>query len=146
MNIEQIAAQICREVAELPDRNSPADWPEAMLVTHDELNRIVREAIAQMEAEQPVLIVEREPDYWSGGHFSEGRKPHIDPTKVWALPIGTRLYAHPQPTRGPLTEAESAQIVREASRGAATRRDGTTSTRIIRAVEAAHGITGEKQQ
>lgn len=56
------------------------------------------------------------------------------------------LYAAPQPTRGPLTEAESAQIVREASRGAATRRDGTTSTRIIRAVEAAHGITGEKQQ
>ena len=28
---------IVRQVAELPDRNSPEDWPEAMLVTQDEL-------------------------------------------------------------------------------------------------------------
>lgn len=47
---------------------------------------------------EPVLTVEREPDYWSGGHFHEGRKPHIDPTKVWALPIGTKLYTHPTPS------------------------------------------------
>jgi len=30
-----------RDVAELPDRNSPADWPEAMLVTADELRNIL---------------------------------------------------------------------------------------------------------
>jgi hypothetical protein len=46
---------------------------------------------------EPVLTVEREPDYWSGGYFHEGRKPYIAPTKVWALPIGTKLYATPQP-------------------------------------------------
>ena len=43
----------------------------------------------------PVLTVECEPDYWSGGHYHEGTKPHIDPTAVWKLPIGTELYTSP---------------------------------------------------
>lgn len=38
--------EICRAVAELPDRNSPEDWPEAMLVTHDELAEIVSGALS----------------------------------------------------------------------------------------------------
>jgi hypothetical protein len=42
--------------------------------------------------------------------------------------------------RQPLTREQIGAIVREASRGAATRRDGSTSTRIARAVEALHGI------
>lgn len=42
MTAEEIAALIVREVAELPDRTSPDDWPEAMIVTADELNEIVR--------------------------------------------------------------------------------------------------------
>lgn len=45
-NTDKLAAQICRDVAELPDRNSPEDWPEAMLVTHDELQAIVTEALS----------------------------------------------------------------------------------------------------
>lgn len=53
-------------------------------------------ALSQQPAtSEPVLTVEREPDYWSGGHFCEGTKPHINPTKVWSLPIGTKLYTHP---------------------------------------------------
>ena len=48
---------------------------------------------------EPVLTVEREPDYWSGGHFYEGTKPHINPMKVWSLPIGTKLYTTPQPAQ-----------------------------------------------
>jgi hypothetical protein len=44
----QVADRICRDVAELPDRNSPEDWPEAMLVTHDELQAIVRAAMASL--------------------------------------------------------------------------------------------------
>lgn len=32
-------------VAELPDRTSPDDWPEAMLVTADELRAIVKQAL-----------------------------------------------------------------------------------------------------
>ena len=49
----------------------------------------------QPATSEPVLTVEREPDYWSGGHFHKGDKPHINPMKVWSLPIGTKLYTHP---------------------------------------------------
>ena len=35
--------QIVRAVAELPDRTSPDDWPEAMLVTDEELRNILDE-------------------------------------------------------------------------------------------------------
>ena len=41
-----IASIICQAVAELPDRDSPPDWPEAMLVTHDELQQIVANALS----------------------------------------------------------------------------------------------------
>lgn len=47
---DAIATAVCQSVAELPDRNSPEDWPEAMLVTADELHMIVREAIAAQQA------------------------------------------------------------------------------------------------
>ena len=53
---------------------------------------------------EPVLTVEREPDYWSGGHFHKGSKPHINPMKVWSMPIGTKLYTAPQPAQA--TQAE----------------------------------------
>lgn len=54
-------------------------------------------AISELErmVGEPVLVVEREPDYMSRGHYHEGTKPYIDPTKVWGLPIGTKLYAAP---------------------------------------------------
>lgn len=42
---EEIARQIVRDVAELPDRTSPADAPEMMLVTADELTGIVLDAL-----------------------------------------------------------------------------------------------------
>jgi hypothetical protein len=54
----------------------------------------LKAALAQQKQE-PVLVVEKEPDYMSRGHFYEGSKPFIDPTEVWKLPIGTKLYAHP---------------------------------------------------
>ena len=52
----------------------------------------------------PVLTVECEPDYWSGGHYHEGTKPHIDPTAVWNIPIGTKLYTAPVDTERDLLE------------------------------------------
>jgi hypothetical protein len=64
--------------------------------------------------QEPVLVVEKEPDYMSRGHFHEGTKPHIDPTKVWALPIGTKLYTAP-PQRQPLTKEEIRDLWREAT-------------------------------
>ena len=42
---DALATRVCRMVAELPDRNSPAEWPEAMLVTHEELRSIVLGAL-----------------------------------------------------------------------------------------------------
>ena len=48
---------------------------------------------------EPTLVVEVEPDYWSGGHYCEGSKPYINPLEVWKLPVGTKLYAAPQPPK-----------------------------------------------
>ena len=57
------------------------------------------------------LSVEREPDYWSGGHFYEGTKGWINPTKVQGLPIGTKLYTAPAPAQEVgLTDEEITQV------------------------------------
>lgn len=42
--------KIIQEVAELPDRTSPDDWPEAMLVTADELRAILLTPLAASQA------------------------------------------------------------------------------------------------
>lgn len=42
----QVAEKVLMDVCELPDRTSPADWPEAMLVTGEELDWIVKEHVA----------------------------------------------------------------------------------------------------
>ncbi len=46
---DDVAAKIVREVAELPDRTSPADAPDMMLVTADELRAIVLAALQPAE-------------------------------------------------------------------------------------------------
>lgn len=45
LNSARLATHIVREVCELPDRNSPDDQPEMLLVTCDELHGIVMAAI-----------------------------------------------------------------------------------------------------
>jgi len=47
---------VIRRVAELPDRTSPEDWPEAMLVTADELAAILEEEAAF--SEQTVIPID----------------------------------------------------------------------------------------
>lgn len=47
---------IVRDVAELPDRSSPEDWPEAMLVTGDELKDILRSRLSTGEQEVGELV------------------------------------------------------------------------------------------
>lgn len=39
--MERIATAVCKRVANLDDRTSPDDWPEAMLVTGKELHDII---------------------------------------------------------------------------------------------------------
>jgi hypothetical protein len=94
----------------------------------------LRAALAE-PVQEPVLVVEKEPDYWSRGHFHQGTKPHIDPTKVWNLPIGTKLYSAP-PQRKPLTEEE----VEQCFRAAGITIKGSRWTNAVRNVERAHGI------
>ena len=89
----ELAAVICKSVAELPDRNSPEGWPDAMLVTHDELATIVTAALAAPA--QPVAHVSQET------FNDDGTSDIIIP----ALPIGMPLYAAPQPP----TSAEPTQ-------------------------------------
>lgn len=59
---DSIATAICQRVAELGDRSSPEDWPEAMLVTGDELHLIAREAVIEAQetsaAAAPVVLPE----------------------------------------------------------------------------------------
>ena len=70
--------------------------PNAVQALIDEAIAAIQQAEAQQPAApEPVLTVEKEPDYWSGGHFHKGDKPHINPMKVWSLPIGTKLYTRP---------------------------------------------------
>lgn len=38
---------VIRDVAELPDRTSPSDWPDAMLVTAEELREIIESRAPQ---------------------------------------------------------------------------------------------------
>ncbi|SOE37597.1 hypothetical protein [Delftia acidovorans] len=50
LDVRAIAAAVCQRVAELPDRNSPEDWPEAMLVTGQELIDVVTCELEQAQA------------------------------------------------------------------------------------------------
>ena len=51
--------------------------------------------VPSVQEADPVLVVETEPGYWNRGHYCEGTKSYIDPTKVWGLPAGTKLYTTP---------------------------------------------------
>ncbi len=58
---QTIAVQICRDVAELGDRNSPPEQPDMMLVTAEELFGIAIGAFAD-NAAAPVLTASTEPE------------------------------------------------------------------------------------
>jgi len=55
----------------------------------------VCDPVIEQPEQEPVLVVKKEPDYTNRGHFYEGSKPFIDPTLVWKLPVGTKLYTNP---------------------------------------------------
>ena len=42
---EAVIQEVLYDVANLPDRSSPDDWPEAMLVTEKELKQILLDAL-----------------------------------------------------------------------------------------------------
>ena len=101
--------------------------------SREEADRVRASLTAQPEQE-PVAHL------WQ--HSETGRTRIVMPDQIitaeanWFV-VGP-LYLGTPPRREwvGLTEAEIAEITREAARGAATRRDGTTSQRISRAIEA----------
>jgi len=56
------------------------------------------------EGQEAAVTVRKEPDYWSGGHFHEGSKPYIYFADIASLPIGTKLYSHPDPEAAQLRQ------------------------------------------
>lgn len=44
--LEGLADRVCLRVCELPDRTSPEDWPEACLVTSEELHAIIQDELS----------------------------------------------------------------------------------------------------
>ncbi|MCO5355117.1 hypothetical protein [Acidovorax kalamii] len=94
---EAMVREICRAVAELPDRNSPEDWPEAMLVTHEELADILRASLAASAGSEPVAFLvcteEGDPDmvFLSQHDAQQYLEDHERPTP---------LYTHPSPPEG----------------------------------------------
>jgi hypothetical protein len=49
-DMEDTIERVLKRVAELPDRSSPDDWPEAMLVTSKELEQILHEELFELLA------------------------------------------------------------------------------------------------
>jgi len=82
--------------------------------SRENLEKFAQEATDKLTAEaQPVLVVEKEPDYWIGGHHHEGTRPHIDWFKIQKLPIGTKLYTAPpaaQPAEAQMTAPTAAAV------------------------------------
>lgn len=59
---------------------------------------LIRAALSAQPAAsaEPVAEVCIEPDYWSRGHFYEGRRKIVRPLRALLdLPVGTKLYAAP---------------------------------------------------
>lgn len=49
-NEQQFVNSVISDVAELPDRNSPEDEPDMMLVTAEELKTILRERLSEISS------------------------------------------------------------------------------------------------
>lgn len=102
-NRSELIADIIRDVAELPDRNSPDDWPEAMLVTADELRDILVRRLSAPAVPEEVLRAAYGSGYGSG-HFDGCNAPNAygDVHNAWredrseVLATAAKLSA-PQP-------------------------------------------------
>lgn len=92
-------------IAQLLDSRIPKTEREHAAAREIERLRadLLQELVEAPEPE-PVLVVETEPGYWTRGHYCEGTKSYIDPTKVWGLPVGTKLYTAPPAPSVPETE------------------------------------------
>ncbi len=129
------------------DHETRAELAEQQVVQlaeeRDHYRNLWQKAQQAEPVQEPVLVVEKEPDYWSRGHFYQGSKPHIDRTKVWNLPIGTKLYTVP-PQRKPLPLKDVERLIYENTKINPNVADDKELlgyiVNAIRAVERAHNI------
>lgn len=92
--IKELLAQYAAEGCDFSDLRWLRGTARRLATTMpDSQARCILFALAEQLESVPVLTVECEPGYWSGGHYHEGTKPYIAPAKVWELPIGTKLNA-----------------------------------------------------
>ena len=109
---------------------------------HRKVESNLRQQLKQLSAPQPPVVTQ-EPF----GYFRCTLDGWIDcaSTDAGARP----LYEHPAPQPAPiceptycepLTDEQIGDVIRDAVRSSYTTRDGTTSYRIARAIERAHGI------
>lgn len=106
--------------------------------TMDEAAALLRELAQEPQAE-PVAWADSDGRVVRSAtkkHAVESGGASLSSVRAYTIP----LYAHPPQQRQPLTDEQITAIVRDAARGSPIRRDGTTSHRITRAVERAHGI------
>jgi hypothetical protein len=76
---------------------------ERSILTDDDV-KAANEAIAivkQMMQAEPVLEVVRMPDHWGGLYFRDDGGSYISEGAIRKLPIGTKLYTHPEPQAVP---------------------------------------------
>lgn len=74
---------VIQEIAEMDDRSSPPDWPEAMLVTADELTEIIcRHAPTKSEAPGPTIYFSI--DYTRASLTPSIEFPHSSPALLVA--------------------------------------------------------------
>lgn len=132
------ALQRLSDIHQEMEAHDPVDYRGWVLreVLFDNGEPVGHREPTKAEPQEPVLVVEKEPDYWSGGHFYKGDKPHIYPTKVWGLQIGTKLYTTPA-QRKPLTHEQRVDLL---AKFEAHKHEWHAPAILIDMVEAAHNI------
>lgn len=99
-----MADQICQRVAELPDRDSPADWPKAMLVTSDELRNIVLDAVndASQAQVQPACDWKQIVSNTIGFGFEDGELQTVNAEDLRRIAAAFKAVAAQAPAGEPL--------------------------------------------
>jgi hypothetical protein len=139
MKIETTLRQAAKQALEEYDRHSP------LAVVMEELRAALAEEALQrltdvhQEIEAALEQPEQEPYAEQSRRVEQETQGRMRINPV----TGDVGIGSPPTRRKPLTDAEIAAIVREAAKGSAIKRDGSTSERIARAIEAAHGVKGE---
>ena len=93
-NLDELISDFICDVGELPDRSSPENWPEAMLVTGAELSLLLRDFATKVRAEKKLWLwknyVDGRPEFWAFDNPFPCREPGGDPL-VLGEPVGYAL-------------------------------------------------------